>query len=314
MDPTNVAAVFGRFGLELGRLRPDLPLAGSPERCLERTGAEDTRGRLWVVERHDPATAARKEEIAAAAAFLAARLPEVKPWRSCAPGRTVAEHGGGAWQVSPFVPGTPLDRPAYALEGWRGEALADLLVRFRAAAVGAPRGDTAGGFSLAGFVRDLLGKVGDRNRPLFERVYPAVLRLERHLFPALGAIPEAFCHGDFHPLNVIWSPAGIDALIDLEFCGYRTEAYDAAILVGCLGMEDPRCLTKDLVKTFLGRLRAGAGFSEAVWERFPDLVLALRFAWLSDWLRRDDREMVDLEAVYIGLLLENRDVLERAWA
>jgi len=314
MDPTNVAAVLGRFGLKLSRLRADLPLAGSPERCLERTGAEDAQGGLWVVERHDPATAARKEEIAAAAAFVAARLPEVRPWLACAPGRTVTEHGGGAWQVSPFVPGTPLDRPVYAFEGWRGEALADLLVRFRAAAVGAPVSGAAGDFSLAGFVRDLLGKLGERNRPLFERVYPAVLRLERHLFPKLGAIPEAFCHGDFHPLNVIWSPNGINALIDLEFCGFRTEAYDAAILVGCLGMEDPRCLTKDLVKAFVGRLRAAAAFSEAAWECFPDLVLALRFAWLSDWLRRDDREMVDLEAVYIGLLLENRDVLERAWA
>jgi homoserine kinase type II len=314
MDPTTVAAVLSGFGLELGRLRADLPLAGSPERCLERTGAEDVLGRLWVVERHDPTTAARKEEIAAAAAFLAARLPEMRPWLACAPGRTVAEHRSGAWQVSPFVPGTPLDRPAYAFEGWRGEALADLLVRFRAAAVGAPHGVTAGDFSLAGFVRDLLGKLGERNRPLFERVYPAVLRLERHFFPKLGAIPTAFCHGDFHPLNVIWSPNGINALIDLEFCGYRTEAYDAAILVGCLGMEDPRCLTRDMVKNFVGRLRAGAGYSEASWECFPDLVLALRFAWLSDWLRRDDREMVDLEAVFIGLLLENREVLERAWA
>ncbi|MCK7479555.1 MAG: hypothetical protein M0C28_21095 [Candidatus Moduliflexus flocculans] len=68
------------------------------------------------------------------------------------------------------------------------------------------------------------------------------------------------------------------------------------------------------MKTFVGRLRAGAGLSEAAWTCFPDLVLALRFAWLSDWLRRDDREMVDLEAVYIGLLLENREALERAWA
>jgi len=43
-------------------------------------------------------------------------------------------------------------------------------------------------------------------------------------------------------------------------------------------------------------------------------VLALRFAWLSDWLRRGDREMIDLEAVYIGLLLGEREALERAWA
>jgi hypothetical protein len=31
-------------------------------------------------------------------------------------------------------------------------------------------------------------------------------------------------------------------------------------------------------------------------------------------LRREDREMVNLEAVFIGLLLENREALAEAWA
>jgi hypothetical protein len=32
-----------------------------------------------------------------------------------------------------------------------------------------------------------------------------------------------------------------------------------------------------------------------------------------DARRRDDREMAELEAVFIGLLLENREALARAW-
>jgi homoserine kinase type II len=44
------------------------------------------------------------------------------------------------------------------------------------------------------------------------------------------------------------------------------------------------------------------------------MVLGLRLAWLSDWLRRDDRDMVELEEVYVGLLMENREELERPWA
>jgi len=134
------------------------------------------------------------------------------------------------------------------------------------------------------------------------------------LFPRLDTIPARFSHGDFHPLNMIWSERGIEALIDFEFCGLRPETYDAALLVGCLGMEDPQALAGGLVKTLIAQLKAGAGYAEAAWEWFPDLALALRFAWLSDWLRRDDREMVELEAVFIGLLLENRDALARAWA
>jgi len=314
MMPDDVASILGTLGLDLARLRPDLMIAGSPERCLERTAAESGDGALWIVERHDAAMAARKQEIAEAAALLAPRLPEVRPWRAFAPGRYVAERDGRAWQVAPFVPGVPLDRPSYAFEAWRGEALADLLIRFRAAAADVPGRESGRPFSLADFVRDLFGKIWDRRRPLFERLYPALLRLERELFPKLPSVPAGFCHGDFHPLNVIWTESGIAALIDLEFCGFRPETYDAAVLVGCLGMEDPRALSGDLVKTLLARLRAGAGYAAAGWASFPDMVMALRFAWLSDWLRRGDQEMVELEAVFIALLLENREALERAWA
>jgi len=47
---------------------------------------------------------------------------------------------------------------------------------------------------------------------------------------------------------MILSRTGAEALIDWEFCGLRPEMYDAALVVGCLGMEDPRSLTGDLVK------------------------------------------------------------------
>jgi homoserine kinase type II len=314
MTNADIAATLELLGIALARTRPDLPIAGSPERCLERLAAESDDGRVWIVEKHEPRMSARKQEIAEAASFLAARLPEVKPWLAFAPGRFIAERVDGAWQVSPFVPGDPLDRPAYAFEGWRGEALADLLIRFRSAAADMPGPGGAAPFSLAGFVRDLFGKIRDRRRPLFERLYPALLHLERDLFPKLDLVPASFSHGDFHPLNVIWSRTGINALIDLEFCGFRPETYDAAVLVGCLGMEDPGCLDRDLVRTLLARLKDGAGYAGPGWDCFPDLVLGLRFAWLSDWLRRDDREMVDLEAVFIGLLLENRGALKKVWA
>jgi len=314
MTDDDLAAVLGLLNLTFARARPDLAIAGSPERSLERQAVESSDGRLWIVEKHEPRFGPRKQEIAEAAAFLSARLPEIKPWLAFSPGRFVAARGDGAWQVSPFVPGVALDRPAYAFEGWRGEALADLLVRFRAAAADLPGREKAATFSLPAFIRGLFGVIRDDRRALFERLYPVLLYLERDLFRKVERLPVSFSHGDFHPLNVIWSETGVNALIDLEFCGFRPETYDAALLVGCLGMEDPRALTGDLVRTLIARLRAGAGYSEDGWGSFPDLVLGLRFAWLSDWLRRDDRDMVELEAVFIGLLSEDREALEKAWA
>lgn len=314
MKNEDIEAILKTLGLTFARVRADVAIAGSPERSLERAAVEDAGEGLWVIEKHDPGLAARKQEIAAAAAYFSGRVPEVKSSLEFAAGRFIAERGGAVWQVTPYVHGIGLDRPAYAFEAWRGAALADLLIRFRRAALDMPAPARTDDFSLPAFIRDLVGKLTVRERPLFERVHPVLVGLERGFFPGIGGIPRAFSHGDFHPLNVIWSPTGINGLIDLEFCGVRPETYDAALLIGCVGMEDPRCLRGGLVRSFVGALRAGAGFSEAGWASFFDLIVALRFAWLSDWLRRDDREMVDLEAVYIDLLIANREGLEAAWA
>jgi len=46
---------------------------------------------------------------------------------------------------------------------------------------------------------------------------------------------------------------------------------------------------------------------------FPDFVVALRFAWLSEWLRRDDVEMIALELDYMDLLIEHRGRLRSLW-
>ena len=165
MKNEDVAAVLALLGIGFSRPRPDLPLGGSPERFSTGWPPKTTKRRLWIVEKHDRRNAPRKQEIAEAAAFLAGRLPEVKPWLAFAPGRFITEREDGAWQVSPFVPGVALDRPAYAFEGWRGEVLADLLVRFRAAAAGIPGGENNPPFSLPAFVRGLFGELRDNRRP-----------------------------------------------------------------------------------------------------------------------------------------------------
>ncbi|MHB8056221.1 MAG: phosphotransferase enzyme family protein, partial [Candidatus Aminicenantales bacterium] len=255
----------------------------------------------------------RKIEIAETLTVLGRRLPEIPAPLPLPDGKFAAESDGGFWQLWPFVEGVPLRRPEYAGDGWRGPVLADFLVRLKSAAADLPQTGAKEVFSPAAFVRSLEHKISGLGDSLHERILPAFHRLETAYFPAEPGLSSGFAHGDFHPLNVVWSPEGIRAVVDWEFCGEKPEMYDAAILVGCLGMEDPRFLGGDFVYGLLDSLGQSAAYAPESRRSFFDLVLAIRFAWLSDWLRRGDAEMIDLEAVYLNLLLENREFFVRNW-
>ena len=126
-------------------------------------------------------------------------------------------------------------------------------------------------------------------------------------------LPVSFTHGDYHPLNVIWSENGIKVVIDWEFTGYKPESYDASNLIGCIGIENPQALVGDLVKDFVKSLQEAEAFSNQSWGSLLEFILAIRFGWLAEWLRKYDREMIDLEVVYMNLLVDNAATLRKSW-
>ncbi len=313
MNPEALAGALSRWGIAPARTRPDLEIAGTPERAVSRIVIEDDAGALFVVERLDQAGFDRKREIARALEALSADLPEVSPCLPAGGGEAVVRTEAGLIQVSRFVPGIPLPRPEYLDQAWRGPAMADFLVRLRQSKAARRLASAGPAFSPSAFAHRLAARLEEREPALLERLQPALDRLEAGLFAREEALPTAFAHGDFHPLNIVWSETGLAAVIDWEFCGRKPELHDAAVLIGCLGMEHPRALGQEIVIDAVGRLRGSGAFAESSWADFLDLVLALRLAWLSDWLRRRDAEMIDLEAVYIDLLLRKREVLARSW-
>ena len=131
--------------------------------------------------------------------------------------------------------------------------------------------------------------------------------------PMYEKLPVAFCHGDYHPLNIIWSTDDIKCVIDWEFSGYKSEIYDAANLIGCVGVEDPQSLTGNLVKSFIADMKRAEIISNISWRYLVEFIIALRFAWLSEWLRRRDTEMIRLELDYMRLVIENKSSLQKAW-
>ena len=123
----------------------------------------------------------------------------------------------------------------------------------------------------------------------------------------------AWAHGDLHPLNVLWQGTAVRAVIDWEFTGPKAALFDLANLLGCVGIESPAALTGPFALAVASRLHASDYLDEASWQALPAYVLALRFAWLSEWLRGRDQEMIALECDYLDLLLERQDALLADW-
>jgi Ser/Thr protein kinase RdoA (MazF antagonist) len=303
------------FGLAYARELPGLVPPGSPERCLERRVLADARGRAWVLERLAPGQAVRREAVARLLRALArvdpdlaARIPTYRPLAE-GQGFVLAAQGA-AWQLSPFVPGLALPRPDYLDHAWRGAAVAEFIVRLHDvggrldAIPPAPQADLPA-------LRDRLFAVTQRREP---GLTPRLARYRTFLdgLPELLAgQASSLAHGDLHPLNIQWGEREIRAVIDWEFTGARPLLYDAANCIGCAGFEEPSGLGRGFVTALVARLKEAWG--AAALAALPDMVLAGRMGWLSEWLRAGDAELVGLELDYLDLLLDGRAELARLW-
>jgi len=78
-------------------------------------------------------------------------------------------------------------------------------------------------------------------------------------------------------------------------------------------VEDPRSLTADLVVSFIAEMKKSGIISKESWKYLTEFIIALRFAWLAEWLSRNDTEMISLEMDYLRLLIDNKTALEKSW-
>ncbi|HOG17991.1 MAG TPA: phosphotransferase [Syntrophales bacterium] len=302
------------WGVSFSRVRPDLLPAGSPERTLFRTVIEDRKEKLFVLEEIPPRSFPIKMRIIRTLEYLAGRgMRGIVPYLAGCDGGHVQECGGGLWQLVPFVRGVALDREAYLHETWRAEALARFLNELRDKSRGLPFFAAEEFFSIKAYIFALVRQI-ERHRPeIVPRVRQVVGFLERGFMEIHDGLPVGFCHGDYHPLNVVWGAKDLTVVIDWEFAGMKPEIYDVANMVGCLGMERPSSLVGGLAVSFVRAMKGAGAFAEASWKHLPEFVVALRFAWLSEWLRRDDTEMIALELDYMDLLIEHQRRLRGLW-
>ena len=304
----------GEWGLDALNIRRDLAICGSPQRSEFRCVVECVDRRLVVLEYIRGKDCKKKQTIIDRLDFFTYQgLSCIHPYFRTSDGRHIIQIEGRFWQASPYVEGMPLDRPNYAFDGWRGRAMADFLVNLRKASWNLPNGLSTLPFSILGYIDTLIEQIKIRESELFEKLIPITTFLQKRLANVHGFLPNTFCHGDYHPLNMIWSENDIQGVIDWEFSGTKPENYDAATLIGCMGMETPEALTGPLVMEFIGNLNIAQFLSETSWRVLVEMIIAIRFGWLSEWLRNRDTEMIELETVYMHLLMDHSDDLIKLW-
>lgn len=317
LDWSNTALrqwICDQWQMDIHCIRQDIDIQGSPERALSRIVMADTQDRQFLVEQFDPGKQAIRDRVARAVDFLFTHgLTRVVPYRKTVRGEFLPIFNGACFQVSQFLDGTLLKRPDYLSSAAMGQNTARFLIKMAETATGMEKHLSFPRFSIKTYIHELFRTMKIHDPPVYDRFLPVLDFLEAEFMPAHDHLALAFCHGDLHPLNIIWDKDEIRAVIDWEFAGIKPDLYDAANFVGCAGIENPNGLGMDMVMTFLAKLHQTEVISEMGWRFFPEYVLALRFAWLSEWLRKKDHEMIDLEHAFMRILVEHMPEIRHAF-
>ena len=199
-------AVAGLWQVQLKKLHYNLPVSGSPERSVFRVVLEDKDGMFFVLEQIPAKSLELKRQIAATVDFLSKKnLAHIQPYLADEKGEYVIKYKNNLWQIIPFVQGVLLDRQKYMYEKWRGSALAAFLIELRRKSQDLPFSDFRKVFSLKNYIYKLISQINLYNKNIKSEINDISCFLEKDFMSAYEKLPVAFCHGDYHPMNVIWS-------------------------------------------------------------------------------------------------------------
>jgi len=314
MNRKDIERLLSHWHMSFGDFIPHAECYGSPERSQFRCVLKNTNDDLYLLEQLRDDNVNRKNRIAQNLALLKNSNPKlpIHPYCRIPSSLWVLEIDQQYWMLSPYIPATPLHRPAYLEDAWRGVLYAQFLLELRHSAESCAGMDQSKFLpKLETYILSLAETIEVNEIALHNQLKPFIHHLKQNFFPLLPLLPHSFSHGDCHPLNLLWENKNLCAVIDWEFSGFHPELYDLANLIGCLGMEHPSALEKEISLLLIKIVKNAHIHSTCSWESFLDLVLAIRFAWLSEWLRKKDKEMIALEVCYMNLLKDNASIIKK---
>jgi len=302
-----INAVLAQWGLDGAVELPNTVCGGSPNRVNARW-AVGKDGKVYVLESLPPSKAGSRLRQASFLEELTKNgCSRINPWLPTTDGQFGVHFGGEFWQLRRFAHGDLALPDSYSDDSWRGDALADFLLELR---VNSSDTQDETPFLLSKYIPKVMHSIHHKNAALYEDLLPITRELAPFLESEPG-FPMAFCHGDYHPQNIVWGDHCINAVIDWEFCGVKTAMYDLATLLGCIGMDCPENFSDSLVASLVRKLHESSWGARESWRWLPECMAASRIAWMREWCFMDNRELMVQELDYIWLILDNRDLLCR---
>jgi len=313
-DSKDFKNILKKWGIEFETVRTDIPICGSPERTSYRMVVADSSNQLYILEMFAKDRFFHKQQISDLLDRLYERdIQSIIPYQLSLDGNHIVSYHDVYWQLISFISGIPLDRPHHVKDDWRGKASSSFLIDLwkKTETIHVPTSLCQ--FSLKTYVLKM-GETMKTHHPDRHGQLLSVLNwLKNDFFAIYETIPNCFCHGDFHPLNMIWSDHRINAVIDWEFLGMNIEMYDMANMIGCLGIEHPSALFDGFASSFIHEIKKSERINRRSFDYLLECITAIRFAWLAEWFRKNDAEMIDLEISYINLLKENSEFIKEKW-
>ncbi len=310
---SGLAELSAHWGSGSVYLVPGQVPAGSPDRSVRRLVVADAGGGLFVLEgvRSERASF-RIRQAQILQALVGAGVAPLIPWMATPDGSWGVFADGLFWQRRRWLDSAELPREKYGRHAWRGDALGDFLIRLRHGGEHLPPALRGSVFSMVGYIDRLLPMIAARHAALHTDLLPIWAQLAEFR-AAHDQLPLAWSHGDLHPLNALWTQDGLNGVIDWEFTGMKTECYDLANLLGCLGMDNPEFLTGVMAEAVCTRLARAGQLGAETWHWLPEYIAAQRFGWMREWCWRQRRDMMCQELDFLWLLLDNRDFLRQRW-
>lgn len=315
MQTQHFSEIITHWDIEYKREKPEISIAGSPERTSYRMVFEGLDNRKYIIEQINEEQYQIKHRICKTLEYLKKQdFSFVQPYLKNNNDEYLTKINKDYWQLIPYIPGTELDRPSYVYDEWRGEQLAKILIQLYEKTVDISNEIIFPVFSLKDYVLDMIQRMQKHNKQEKQALEPIIEYLSTEFFPNYDTIPKIFCHGDYHCLNIIWDHHSVKTVIDWEFLGIKAEIYDMANLLGCLGIEDPRSLVKGFAHRFIKEMKTSSFISPIGFDYLLDYIMALRFGWLSEWFRKKLPDMVELEIDYLHLLYKHKEIIKKNWS